>query len=132
MTGVVRDETSAAFYDATAAGTLLVKRCPTCSRWWPMHQHRCTDDDTEVAWAPASGRATLVSWAVDHAPPLDPSLSPPDLTGTVLGLVEIDEGPWLHLPIVGVPTGELRAGMALTVTFVRPPEGEALAAFTAA
>lgn len=131
MTGVARDEASAAFFDASAEGRLLLRRCPTCERWWPMYAHRCTDD-TPLEWAAAAGTGTLVTWAVDHGPALDPALSPPDGTGTVLGLVEVAEGPWLHLPVVGVPTGELRAGMALEVTFVQPDEGEVLPAFTRA
>ena len=50
----------------------------------------------------------------------------------MLCLVELAEGPWMHVPVVGVPPAQLREGTALEVTFVRPGDGEAVPAFTPA
>jgi uncharacterized OB-fold protein len=126
---VERDEVSAPFFDAAAAGVLMIRRCPVCGSAYPPYQRRCSDG-SELEWEPASGRATLVSWAVDHAPALDPALAGPDDSSSLFGLVELEEGPWLQVPLVGVEGGLLREGIAMRLKFIRPGNGEAIPAFT--
>jgi uncharacterized OB-fold protein len=128
---VERDAASGPFFDATGQGRLLIRRCPVCGTAYPPHQRRCHDSD-QLDWVAASGNGVLVTWAVDHAPPLDAVLASPDGVTSTFGLVELDEGPWWQVPIVGVDPASLHEGIAMTVTFVRPGEGEALAAFTRA
>jgi len=127
---VERDDASAPFFDAAAEGTLLIRRCPSCGTHYAPQQPRCADG-TELEWVPASGRGTLVTWAVDHAPALDPLLASSDGTST-FGLVELDEGPWLQVPIVDTASGRLAEGRAVSVRFVRPGDGEAIPVFAAA
>ena len=128
---IARDDASAEFFDAAAEGTLLVRRCPTCSQVYAPHHHGC-GDGSELEWVPAAGTASLVTWAVEHSPPLDPLLATPDGSSTILGVVELDEGPWMHVPIVGVDPSSLRAGTPMAVSFVTPGGGEAVPAFTTA
>jgi uncharacterized OB-fold protein len=127
---VRRDAGSGPFYDAAAAGRLAVRRCPTCGRWYPPQQVACADG-TDAEWVDASGAATLVTWGIDAAPPLDPALAAAD-GSAVLALVELSEGPWMYAAIVGADPAALHEGDALTVRFVRPGDGEAIPVFAPA
>jgi hypothetical protein len=125
---IERDDASAEFFDAAAAGRLLIRRCPVCSRALAPQALRCADSDV-LEWVEASGDAALVTWAVDHVAPLAPVLASPDGATSVFGYVELEEGPWLQVPLVGADPGALAAGIALRVQFVRPGDGEVLPAF---
>jgi uncharacterized OB-fold protein len=126
---VTRDEASAPFYDGTASDRLLIRRCPQCGTFHPPQARRCVDSD-ELEWAQALGTGVLISWAVDHGPPLDAVLAAADGRTSAYGIVELDEGPWMQVPLVGVDPDSLSEGMAMRVTFVRPGDGEAIPAFT--
>lgn len=122
----VRDDRSAEFYDAAARDELLIRRCSTCGKALAPEARTCTGcGERELEWMTASGVARLVSWAVVHHPPL-PAFG--DQVPFPIGLVELAEGPWLHVRIVpgGVP---LRAGLHLRAEFVHPAEGESYPVF---
>jgi uncharacterized OB-fold protein len=129
--GVIRrDERSAPFFDAAAADRLLIRRCAKCGRWLAPEAGGCDGCDGEdPGWAAASGHGTLVSWAVLH-----PRASPPGQPArTVLALVELDEGPWLHTGLTSTSPAAiaaLRAGQRVAASFVHPPEGESYPVFT--
>lgn len=116
---IARDAASAEFFDGTARGELLLRRCTDCGRISAPQARQCPDcAATEFTPAPASGAATLVSWTVPH-----------DREGrplTVAALVELAEGPWLRLRLTGVaePAAELSAGLPLTVSFEAVAGGE--------
>jgi uncharacterized OB-fold protein len=122
---IERDDASAAFFDAAARGVLLLRRCPGCGAVYAPNRQRCRDRD-DLEWAEASGEGVLVTWAVDHQDPLDPSLAGPDGHTSVFGFVELAEGPWLQVPIVDTDPVELRAGLPMVVRFLRPGGGEAI------
>jgi hypothetical protein len=148
---VRRGEASGPFFDAAAEDRLLIRRCAACGRWLDPEAGACYDCGAEdPGWAPASGRGTLVSWAVLHPrasradqPGGTGGLSRPGLTGeadktgrdavpTVLALVELDEGPWLHtgLAVTGPDAiASLRAGQRVAATFVHPADGESYPVF---
>jgi len=126
---VARDEASAPFFDAAAAGRLLIRRCATCGRHYPPHQSHCAEGQ-ELDWVPAAGPATLVTWAVDHGSALDPVLAAPDGVSSVFGTVELAEGPWLSVALVDVDPADLEAGMAMRLCFVTPGDGEPVPAFS--
>ena len=130
MTGftIERDEASAPFFDAAAQGTLLIRRCPTCGTLHPPQQRRCADSEV-LEWVPASGSALLVSWAVDHVPPLDPVLASSAGAVSVFGWVELDERPWMQVAIVDSDPAALHEGAGLHVRFVRPGDGETIPVF---
>lgn len=113
-----RDEHSAPFFDATARGQLLIRRCPRCDEFYPPHQRHCIDG-TELEWAPTSGQATLVTWVVDHGAVIDPALAGADGATSVAGMVEFPEGPWMSVALVGVDLETLRVGDALEAHFLR-------------
>jgi uncharacterized OB-fold protein len=126
---VIRDERSAPFFDATAEGRLLIRHCPVCGTAYPPQARRCSDSD-ELEWMVATGEGTLVTWAVDHAPPLDATLGSPDGVTSAFGIVELTEGPWMQVPIIDPAPASLSEGTAMRVQFIRPGGGEAIPAFT--
>ncbi|MBN9112436.1 MAG: OB-fold domain-containing protein [Pseudonocardia sp.] len=128
---VERDEVSATFFDAARENRLLLRKCVVCGRLYPPYQLRCVDGD-EFTWQPAAGRAVLRSWAVDHGRPLTPELAPPDGGPALVGMVELDEGPWMSVALVGTPPGALHEGLEMTVEFVALGGGEPVPVFAPA
>ncbi|MGP4021573.1 Zn-ribbon domain-containing OB-fold protein [Saccharopolyspora sp. 5N708] len=123
MVSVARNAESAAFFDGTARGELLVRRCPRCSLVIAPNVPQCPDcAATGLVWQPARGTATLVTWTV---------VPDPDGAPVVAGIVELTEGPWLHARILVAPE-ELTEGLALSVDFQRDGDGEAVPVFHAA
>ncbi|WP_329598229.1 Zn-ribbon domain-containing OB-fold protein [Streptomyces pseudovenezuelae] len=116
-----RPETDAftrTYWDAAAAGRLLLRRCASCARTHHYPREFCPHCWSEsVAWEPASGRATLYTWSVVHRNDLPPFK---DRTPYVAAVVDLAEGPRMMTEIVDCTHGELRAGADLVVVF---PDG---------
>src|SRR5918992_1100429 len=106
--GVVRrDGRGDAFFDGASADRLVIKRCGGCASWYAPDASECPACGGELGWATASGRATLISWAISHGrPPGDGPVPPP-----VLALVD------------------LREGLPLRAHFEHPEEGESYLVF---
>lgn len=129
MIRIERDDDSADFYDGTADGTLLLRRCVHCGQVSAPAVTQCPHcDSTELDWAPAAGTGTLISWAI-----------PRDRAGAVLaiaGLVEMAEGPWLRARIIDAEPDRLTAGLPLTLRWQRSGDddqpGEIIPIFTPA
>jgi len=106
---VVRDDATADFFDGTAAGQFLLRRCPAGHFSEPPAAQCTTCASTELQPIPAAGGATLVSWAVTWSRPAagEPARR------TVLAIGELDEGPWWWGQLSGtgaddgVPAGEV-------------------------
>ncbi|MFJ7191553.1 Zn-ribbon domain-containing OB-fold protein [Streptomyces bacillaris] len=108
------------YWDAAAEGRLLIRRCGGCGR--AHHYPRefcpyCWSED--VAWEPASGRATLYTWSVVHRNDLPPF---GERVPYVAAVVDLAEGPRMMTEIVECAHTGLRVGMVLTAVF-RLPEG---------
>ena len=126
---ITRDDASAAFFDGTARGVLLLRRCDDCGRRSAPRTLTCAAcHSARLAWEPARGTGTLASWTVVHHRPAGGAPAP----RTIAGLVQLDEGPWLHARIDGIDPSRLRAGLPLTVAFDRPADGEAIPVFQSA
>ncbi len=123
LPAVRRDEYSAPFFDAATRGELVAPQCvnghysaPTQGRNDPVARcHECGSD--ELHWSAVTGNASLVSWTVLHGREAD---SP---TKTV-GIVELDEGPWLRALITADPDVGLRAGLPMGLDFVKTGDGD--------
>jgi uncharacterized protein len=118
---VVRDDFSAPFFDAAARGQLLLRWSPSSGEWSEPAALLCSvtqADDLE--WREASGGGALVTWTVkpgrarDDQPAVD----------TVIGIVELAEGPWLSVQLPGAERTQLRAGAPVRIEFVQPEGGE--------
>jgi uncharacterized protein len=108
---IERDDESVEFFDGTTRGELMIKRCNACGHYLRPDAIVCTQcHDDDLVWTAASGRASLVSWIVVHRAEAEPA---------VVGLVELEEGPWLHTGLVDVDRAQLAVGDALEVGFER-------------
>ena len=125
--GVIRPDTrDTPFFAAAADGVLMIKRCAGCGVWLAPTASGCPlcGEDTELVWAPASGRGTLVSWSAVH-PRQDGPVAVP-------ALVELAEGPWLATGLRLAGPAELaclHAGQPVSAQFVCPAEGAAYPVF---
>ncbi|MFF7643514.1 OB-fold domain-containing protein [Streptomyces canus] len=119
--GYDRPETDAftrTYWDAAAAGRLLLRRCASCARIHHYPREFCPHCwSEEVTWEPATGRATLYTWSVVHRNDLPPFK---DRTPYVPAVVDLAEGPRMMTEIVDCGHGELRAGLGLVAVF---PDG---------
>src|SRR5262245_6925503 len=112
MVDVVRDDASAEFFEAAARGVLVIKRCDACGHFLRPDASVCSRCHTPgPSWMDAAGTGTLVSWIVV-----------PDERPHVVGLVELDEGPWLHARLLDVDPGAFGVGDALRVDFEQAGE----------
>ncbi|WP_132426687.1 Zn-ribbon domain-containing OB-fold protein [Pseudonocardia endophytica] len=118
---------TAPFFDGAAREQLMIRRCERCAHPEPPEARTCSScASVDLTWISATGRGHLVTWTVVHRAPH------PDLAGAVpyvAGIVELDEGPWLHARICGDPT-TMRAGLPVRVAFVHPDLGESVPLFT--
>ncbi len=130
---VERDEATGEFFDGTAAGQFLLRCCPAGHFSEPAAAQCTTCGSTKLAWAPAAGRATLVSWVVSYGR-LAGDQAPPR---TVLVIGELDEGPWWWAQLIGdgdaADAASLAAGLRLRLDFRRAgDEFEAVPVFVRA
>jgi len=118
----VPDEESQPFFDGARDGKLMILRCRVCSHpmWGTSHSgsmpvttrcHSCFSNELE--WVPASGKATLYSFAVMHQP--YPGFE--DEVPYNIALVELEEGVRCISNVVDCDNDELEIGMPLEVTF---------------
>jgi uncharacterized OB-fold protein len=122
---IERDDDSAPFFDAARRDELVVRRCSACDRWLAPQARSCPGCGGDLAWVPASGSGTLVTWARVHSAPHEAFAGQlPYLTG----YVELAEGPWLLARIAAGPE-QPQMGAALRVAFVHPAEGESYPIF---
>ena len=95
---VVRNEATAEFFDGTARGEFLLRRCTNCGAAnTPLAEQCPVCASIAQDWEPASGGASLVSWTVYH----DPVDGDAPARITVLAIAELDEGPWWWSLLVG-------------------------------
>ena len=120
---VARDDATAAFFDGTAAGQFLLRRCPAGHYSEPAAVQCTTCAATELRWEPASGGATLVSWAVTWGKATGDGQPP----RTILVIAELDEGPWWWSQLAD-SAEEPSIGQRLRIAFARS-EHEAIPVF---
>jgi uncharacterized OB-fold protein len=126
---VARDAATAEFFDATAAGKFLLRRCPAGHFSEPPAAQCTTCASTSLRWEAARGGATLVSWAVAWARAAGGDEPQP----TVLVIAELDEGPWWWSQLVDADPANLAVGQRLRIEFRRAaPEHEAVPVFAQA
>jgi len=109
------------FWDAAAAGRLLIQNCPVCGRRQFYPRAICTACGAEPEWLEASGRGSLYTFSIVRQNLVRPFK---DMLPYVLAMVDLEEGVRMLTNIVGCDLEEVKIGMPLEVTFVRA--GEAL------
>ncbi|MDA3630440.1 OB-fold domain-containing protein [Saccharopolyspora sp. WRP15-2] len=123
---VTRDAASAPFFDGTARGELLLRRCEDCSSISAPDVECCSVcGSTRLTWTPARGTAKVVTWTVVHGrSPVDG-----EPTRIVAGLVELDEGPWLYARLVDIAPEDVTTELALVVGFDHAEGSETVPVF---
>ncbi len=113
---------TAPFWDGVREGVLRLQRGRSTGRcFFYPRPYSPFDPDEEIEWIEASGRATLVSYIINHRP-----LPGVDVLSPIIALVRLEEGPTLMTNIVEVEPdpAELRLDMPLHVVF--RPAGDAV------
>jgi uncharacterized protein len=110
---VDRDAATTEFFDGTAVGRLLLRRCARGHYSEPTAKQCTSCGSLDLDWSPAGGGASLVSWAVTWSKEGLP---------TVLVIAELDEGPWWWSQLTAADPAQLAAGIRLRVAFSRPEE----------
>ena len=115
---VRRDQLTAFFFDGTVRGEFLLLR--------DVVTGDLLDPRTDTSWArdrfepvSASGRATVVSWAVPHV-----RVPGGDDLRTVVGIVELEEGPWWWTELRGADPEADLLGARVVVEFERSGPGD--------
>lgn len=119
---------TAPYWEGAAAGELRIQQCTSCSEYYFYPRPFCPKcGSDEVEWRVTSGRASLVSYVINHRP------VPPSDEPLVIALVQLEEGPRMMTNIVGVqPLPEnLPLDLPLHVTFEQRGE-HAIPMFTPA
>lgn len=115
-----RDDASAAWFDGLAAGRLLIRTCRSCGHHSRPETVTCPACHCpELDWTTAAGVGTVVCLITDHGTG-DP---------VPLGLVELDEGPWLLVRVSGAPRPS--AGTRVSLSVHHAEGSEPIPVFTA-
>lgn len=114
------------FWDATARGVFLLKRCDDCGTviWYP--RFLCPDcHSTNTSWFEASGQGTVYSYTIPHR-----GQGPwREVAPFVVAYVELTEGPRVLTNLVEVEPADVEVGMAVEVVWHDTGEGSALYRF---
>ena len=116
------------FFDGAREHKLLIQRCTRCG----VLQHPPTPacaacGSLELGVQQASGRGTLYSYTVVHAPVVAPFKAP-----YTVALVALEEGTRVVSELLDVPAADVHIGMQLEVDFLQADEGLVLPVFRAA
>ncbi len=106
---------SRAFWEGGATGQLLIHRCASCQRFFHPPAPACFRcRSTDVAPAPASGRATVAAVSVNVHPWI-PGFPPP----YAVAIVELDDEPGVRLTtnVVDCDPADVQIGMPVEVLF---------------
>lgn len=119
LASVVRDDFSAPFFEAAAAGRLLLRYSPSQDHWSEPAALVCsTSQAADLRWREATGRGTLVTWTIKPGRRRGEDVAP----DTAIGIVELVEGPWLTLQLIDAEPADLAVGREVVVEFVQPAD----------
>jgi uncharacterized OB-fold protein len=112
-----------AFWDGTAQGKLLIKKCRACgqSHYYPRALCPfCLSDATE--WQPTAGTGTLYSYSVMRRAEVPYAIA----------YVTLDEGPTMMTNLVDCDFDALRIGQRVKLVFTPTEGGPPVPTFTPA
>jgi uncharacterized protein len=98
------------FWEACKQGRFLLHRCGLCGRsYWPAS--RCVEhSDRDMGWVESAGVGELYTYTVMHRAY---SRALAAKAPYVVGVIKLEEGPFFHSNVVGVPIAEIKIGMLL-------------------
>lgn len=114
------------FWQACRDGRLLLHRCETCGRhYWPAS--RCVaHGDEAMRWIESAGAGALYTYTVVH------HAYTPSMTGRVpyvVGVIQLNEGPYFHSNIVDCEIADIHIGMKLRACMVAHESGLTIPVF---
>jgi len=121
---VRRDAETSAFFDGTARGEFLLVRDTVTGELLDPRTDTSFDRD-RFEHVPASGEATVVTWSVPHT-----RLPGGGTQRSVVGIVELAEGPWWWTELRGFDPDDDLTGARVEVRFDDSGDGEAVPYFT--
>jgi len=105
---------TAFFFEGARQHRLLIQRCQACDALQHPPTAACaTCGSLSLTPAEMSGRGTLYSYTIVHAPVVPPFEAPYPVI-----LVELEEGPRIVSELAGVSREEIMIGMPLVVDFI--------------
>ena len=113
------------FYDACAAGKLVLQRCQNCGHmlFYPRtHCDACQSD--QLVWEDASGAGTIASYTVVRR-----GVSADFEAPYVIALIDLAEGPRMMSQIVDADPDVLAVGLSVRVDFAACSEDITLPVF---
>ena len=126
----ISDAASEPFFEGAKEGRFMLQRCEDCGTYRFQARFRCdVCRSPNSTWVEASGKATVISFAVMHQryhPAFFDELPYP------LAVVELEEGPRLITSVAGVKAEALKAGMAMKAVYEEIGEGVVIPKFTPA
>lgn len=117
------NEESQPYWDATAEGKLLIKKCADCGEFHFYPRTICPfcmSDNTQ--WHQSSGKGKVYSYSVMHRSPVK----------YCIAYVTLEEGVTMMTNIIDVDFEKIKIDMDVQVAFVDTGEGCALPYFTGA
>lgn len=113
------------FWDGINAHELRIQRRPNGTLQHPPVPAVWADKDAPVDYVVASGKGTVFSYVVHHAPKV-PGRSLP----FVIALVELEEGVRMLGELRGIAADQVKIGMPVTATYIDFPDSEISPAWT--
>ncbi|MFL6086230.1 MAG: bifunctional MaoC family dehydratase N-terminal/OB-fold nucleic acid binding domain-containing protein [Mycobacterium sp.] len=113
------------FWDGVNAHELRIQKRPDGSLQHPPVPAIWQDKEAQIEYQVASGKGTVFSFVVHHAPKVPGRTLP-----FVIALVELDEGVRMLGELRSVNPAEVEIGMPVRATYIDFPEGDAGPAWT--
>jgi uncharacterized protein len=117
------------FWDATARGELLLRKCDDCSSiiWYPRaFCPACSSQNT--SWITSSGRGTIYAFSITRKGAGAWAENGP----YVIAYIELEEGPRVLSNVVGCSVDRVSIGMPVSVVFDDTGEGMSIYRFAPA
>lgn len=113
------------FWDGVNAHELRIQRRPDGTLQHPPVPAMWADKDAPADYVVSSGRGTVFSYVVHHAPKVPGRTLP-----FVIALVELKEGVRMLGELRGVDPAQVKIGMPVTATYIDFPDSEVSPAWT--
>jgi uncharacterized protein len=103
------------YWDALKRRELRMQKCDGCGRIWYPPSPLCPGCwSRKFTWTQLSGRGKINTWVIFHQAYFRSYEQ--DIPDNVVE-VELDEGPRILTNLIGLPNGDIRAGLPVEIVF---------------
>jgi uncharacterized OB-fold protein len=108
------------FWDACREGRFLLHTCGICGKaYWPASRCLKHGDDA-MSWKDSKGQGTLYTYTVLHKAY---TAAMKDKVPYVVGVIQLDEGPFFHSNVFGCAVDAVQVGMKVQARMERHETG---------